>query len=68
MRWQQLSKYIISIILFLGIVIPLGEHASAESFKYAYDPGQSNSLDTGTSAKELKKYRAVDPRRGLIGK
>jgi len=61
-----LSKFTMSIILFLGIIIPLGENASAESIKYTDEWEQSSQQIM--SAKELKKYRAVDPRRGLIGK
>ncbi|WP_199665081.1 hypothetical protein [Bacillus cereus] len=61
-----MSKFIVSIILFLGIMIPLGENVSAESIEYTHEWEQSSQLIM--SAKELKKYRAVDPRRGLIGK
>ncbi|MGG0259281.1 hypothetical protein ABEY48_05795 [Bacillus mycoides] len=61
-----MSKFTVSIILFLGIMIPLGENVSAESIEYIHEREQSSQLIM--SAKELKKYRAVDPRRGLMGK
>ncbi|ANN30740.1 hypothetical protein A9498_03195 [Bacillus thuringiensis serovar coreanensis] len=59
-----MNKFIMSIMLSIGVIIPLSLHSQTKLSQEVYKSDKTSQV--ALSAKELKTYRAVDPRRGLI--
>ncbi|MCQ6307301.1 MULTISPECIES: hypothetical protein [Bacillus cereus group] len=58
-----MNKFIVSIVLSMGMMLSLITHNLTENSGYVNALGKNSKLELST--KELKTYKAVDPRRTL---
>lgn len=63
-----MNKFIVSIVLSMGMMLSLITYDLTENSGYVNALGKNSKLELELSTKELKTYKAVDPRRTLTQK